>query len=319
MAVYTKVSAEEIDRFLTRFDVGTLVSAKGIAEGVENSNYLLETTQDKFILTLYEKRVDPADLPFFISLLDHLAEAGCLVPPMIADRQGIKIQELCGRSACLITFLPGVSVSHPTTAQAKATGKALGDMHRALVDFAPERRNSMDHDGWRALAEQCGPAELDNIAPGLAKAIAQELDHLDEHWPHDLPRSAIHADLFPDNVLMLDDRVTGLIDFYFSCTDIRAYDLAVTHAAWCFSEDGADFHEPISRALIEGYISAFPISDAERQALPLLARGAALRFLLTRAYDWINTPAGALVTRKDPQAFLNRLQYYQTHKDIFTA
>ena len=319
MAVYTKVSAEEIDRFLTRFDVGTLVSAKGIAEGVENSNYLLETTQDKFILTLYEKRVDPADLPFFISLLDHLAEAGCLVPPMIADRQGIKIQELCGRSACLITFLPGVSVSHPTTAQAKATGKALGDMHRALVDFAPERRNSMDHDGWRALAEQCGPAELDNIAPGLAKAIAQELDHLDEHWPHDLPRSAIHADLFPDNVLMLDDRVTGLIDFYFSCTDIRAYDLAVTHAAWCFSEDGADFQEPISRALIEGYISAFPISDAERQALPLLARGAALRFLLTRAYDWINTPAGALVTRKDPQAFLNRLQYYQTHKDIFTA
>ena len=317
MAVYTKVSAEEIGEFLTRFDVGTLLSAKGIAEGVENSNYLLETTQGKYILTLYEKRVDPADLPFFISLLDHLAADGCLVPPMIADRSGKKIQQLCGRSACLITFLTGVSVSHPTTAQAKATGQALGDMHRALAGFGGERRNILDHDGWRALADQCGPAELDKIAPGLAEAIAQELDHLDEHWPHDLPRSAIHADLFPDNVLMLGDRVTGLIDFYFSCTDIRAYDLAVTHAAWCFSEDGTDFHDPISRALISGYESSFTLSDAERQALPLLARGAALRFLLTRAYDWINTPADALVTRKDPQAFLHRLQYYQTHPDIF--
>lgn len=317
MAVYTKVSAEEIGDFLTRFDVGTLVSAKGIAEGVENSNYLLETTRGKYILTLYEKRVDPADLPFFIALLDHLAAHGCPVPPMIADREGEKIQQLCGRSACLIVFLPGVSVSHPTEAQARSTGHALGNMHRALADFEPERRNILDHDGWRALAEQCGPAQLDNIAPGLAEAVARELDSLDEYWPHELPRSAIHADLFPDNVLMLGDEVTGLIDFYFSCTDIRAYDLAVTHAAWCFSEDGRDFHAPISRALIEGYESAFPISDTERQALSLLARGAALRFLLTRAYDWINTPAGALVTRKDPQAFLHRLQFYQAHPEIF--
>ncbi len=317
MAVYTKVSAEEIDRFLTRFDVGTLVSAKGIAEGVENSNYLLETTQDRFILTLYEKRVDPVDLPFFIAMLDHLAAHDCLVPPMIADREGKKIQQLCGRSACLIVFLPGVSVSQPTTAQARATGQALGDMHSALADFKLERRNILDHDGWRSLAEQCGPAQLDKIAPDLAQAIALELDHLDEHWPHDLPRSAIHADLFPDNVLMLGDRVTGLIDFYFSCTDIRAYDLAVTHAAWCFSDDGTDFHDPVSQALVAGYESGFALSDAERQALPLLARGAALRFLLTRAYDWINTPADALVTRKEPQAFLHRLQYYQTHPDIF--
>jgi homoserine kinase type II len=317
MAVYTKVSAEEIDQFLTRFDVGTLVSAKGIAEGVENSNYLLETTQDRFILTLYEKRVDPTDLPFFITMLDHLAGYDCLVPPMIADREGTKIHKLCGRSACLIKFLPGVSVSHPTKAQVRATGEALGNMHRALADFEPERRNSLDHDGWRSLAEQCGPAELDKIAPGLAEAVVRELDYLDEYWPHDLPRSVIHADLFPDNVLMLGDRVTGLIDFYFSCTDIRAYDLAVTHAAWCFSDDGTDFHAPISQALIAGYISAFPLSDAEREALPLLARGAALRFLLTRAFDWINTPADALVTRKPPQAFLHRLQYYQTHPDIF--
>ncbi len=319
MAVYTKVSAEEIDAFLTRFDVGTLVSAKGIAEGVENSNYLLETTKDRFILTLYEKRVDPDDLPFFIAMLDHLAAKGCSVPPMIADRTGAKIQQLCGRSACLIKFLPGISVTMPTPDQAKATGQALGRMHDALQDFSHERRNSMNHDTWRSLALDCGRDGLDAIAAGLYEQVEAELDHLDAHWPDGLSKSVIHADLFPDNVLMLDDQVTGLIDFYFSCTDVRAYDVAITHAAWCFSEDGLTFDRDISTALIEGYEEAFDLTPDERAALPLLARGAALRFLLTRAYDWINTPADALVTRKDPTAFLNRLKYYQTNPDLFTA
>ena len=317
MAVYTKVSAEEIDSFLTRFDVGTLVSAKGIAEGVENSNYLIETTQDRFILTLYEKRFDPGDLPFFIAMLDHLAEKNCPVPPMIADRDGTKIQQLCGRYACLIKFLPGISVSLPTAAQAEATGQALGQMHDALKDFPGDRPNSMNHDTWRKLAIDCGPDGLDAIAPGLHDLVDAELDYLDEHWPEDLPRSVIHADLFPDNVLMLDDQVTGLIDFYFSCTDIRAYDVAITHAAWCFSEDGAEFHADISDALLRGYQSAFNLNPDAHAALPVLARGAALRFLLTRAYDWINTPADALVTRKDPVAFLNRLHFYQVNPDIF--
>ncbi|HEY9091064.1 homoserine kinase [Parasphingorhabdus sp.] len=317
MAVYTKVSAEEIDRFLTRFDVGTLVSAKGIAEGVENSNYLIETTKDRFILTLYEKRVDPGDLPFFIAMLDHLAEKNCPVPPMIADRDGTKIQQLCGRYACLIKFLPGISVSLPTAAQAEATGQALGQMHHALKDFPGDRPNSMNHDTWRKLAIDCGPDGLDAIATGLHDLVDTELDYLDDHWPDDLPRSVIHADLFPDNVLMLDDQVTGLIDFYFSCTDIRAYDVAITHAAWCFSEDGAEFHSDISDALLRGYQSAFNLNPDAHSALPVLARGAALRFLLTRAYDWINTPADALVTRKDPVAFLNRLRFYQANPDIF--
>ncbi len=319
MAVYTKVSAEEIEGFLTRFDVGTLVSAKGIAEGVENSNYLIETTQDRFILTLYEKRVDPEDLPFFIAMLDHLAARHCPVPPMIADRQGGVIQELCGKSACLIKFLPGISVTIPTARQAQATGRALGEMHEALKDFSGYRANSMNHDTWRKLAVDCGPGELDAIAPGLHDLVERELDHLDQHWPESLPTSVIHADLFPDNVLMLDDQVTGLIDFYFSCTDIRAYDVAVTHAAWCFSEDGTIFDTAVSKALIAGYDETFPLNADERAVLPLLARGASLRFMLTRAFDWINTPADALVTRKDPTAFLNRLKYYQAHPDIFKA
>ncbi len=319
MAVYTKVSAEEIETFLGRFDVGTLVSAKGIAEGVENSNYLIETTQDRFILTLYEKRVDPDDLPFFIAMLDHLAEKKQPVPPMIADRTGTKIQNLCGRHACLIKFLPGISVTMPTAAQARATGQALGGMHDALQDFNMQRANSMDHDTWRELAADCGPGGLNEIATSLNDIVAAELDYLDAHWPVTLPQSVIHADLFPDNVLMLNDAVTGLIDFYFSCTDVRAYDVAVTHAAWCFSEDGEQFDQAISAALLAGYSGAFDLSSEERAALPVLARGASLRFLLTRAYDWINTPADALVTRKDPTAFLNRLKYYQTNPGVFIA
>lgn len=314
MAVYTHVPAEEIDAFLSRYDAGRLVSAKGIAEGVENSNYLLETTGadgngHRYILTLYEKRVDEADLPFFMDLLDHLGSRGCLVPRFIADRQGKRLQQLGGRPACLIEFLTGISLTEPTAAQARAAGAALGQMHRAAEGFARERRNALDLAGWHELAAKCGE-HFDEIAPGLGQRVADELAFLDAHWPADLPRSVIHADLFPDNVLMLGDEVTGLIDFYFSCTDIRAYDLAVTHSAWVFSNDGSRFFADRSDALLAGYESGHGLSDAERAAFPTLCRGAALRFLLTRAYDWINTPPDALVTRKDPLAYLRRLDFY---------
>ena len=314
MAVYTHVPAEEIDAFLTRYDAGRLVSAKGIAEGVENSNYLLETTGadgsgHRYILTLYEKRVDEADLPFFMDLLDHLGARGCLVPRFIADRDGQRLQTLSGRPACLIEFLTGISVTEPTPGQARAAGVALGELHRAAQGFAGERRNALDIAGWRDLAAKCGE-DFDQIAPGLAARVAAELAFLDAHWPADLPRSVIHADLFPDNVLMLGEEVTGLIDFYFSCTDIRAYDLAVTHSAWCFSNDGGTWHGARGAAIGAGYAEAHGLSEAERAAFPILCRGAALRFLLTRAYDWINTPADALVTRKDPLAYLRRLDFY---------
>ncbi len=314
MAVYTQVPAEEIDAFLTRYDAGRLVSAKGIAEGVENSNYLLETTGadgsgHRYILTLYEKRVDEADLPFFMDLLDHLGARGCLVPRFIADRSGQRLQQLAGRPACLIEFLTGISVTEPTPAQARAAGQALGELHRAADGFASERPNALDKAGWHNLARKCG-ADFDQIAVGLAERVADELAYLDAHWPANLPRSVIHADLFPDNVLMLGDRVTGLIDFYFSCTDVRAYDLAITHSAWTFSHDGATFFGDRAAALGAGYAQAHGLTDAERAAFPILCRGAALRFLLTRAYDWINTPADALVTRKDPLAYLRRLDFY---------
>lgn len=314
MAVYTHVPAEEMAQFLLRYDTGHLVSAKGIAEGVENSNYLVETrnevgTCERFILTLYEKRVDENDLPFFMDLLDHLSVRGCKVPRFIADRDGIKLQQLAGRPACLIEFLSGISVTEPTPAQAASAGRALGEMHVAARGFAGKRRNALDLAGWHDLADKCS-SHLDDIAPGLATRIAGELAFLDAHWPRDLEQAVIHADLFPDNVLMDEDEVTGLIDFYFSCTDIRAYDLAVTHSAWCFSADGTQFHAKRSAALIGGYAASHGLTPEEQAALPILCRGAALRFLLTRAYDWINTPPDAMVTRKDPLAYLRRLDFY---------
>lgn len=316
MAVYTHVSAEALAAFLTRYDAGELVSVKGIAEGVENSNYLVDTTAARFILTLYEKRVAAGDLPFFMALLDHLAAHGLAVPPAIPDRDGGVIQELEGRPACLIRFLSGVSVSHPTPAQAHAAAVAMGEMHAALGDFTLTRANSMGITTWRPLLERCG-RDLDTIQPGLFVRVDSALARVEASWPTDLPVSAIHADLFPDNVLMHGDTVTGLIDFYFACTDVRAYDLAVMHSAWTFDAQGRNPDAAVGAALLDGYASAFALSAAERAALPVLAEGACIRFLLSRAWDWLHTPADALVMRKDPLAYLNRLDWYVAHPQAF--
>lgn len=314
MAVYTPVSAELLAGFLARYSVGELVSAKGIAEGVENTNYLVDTTTGRFILTLYEKRVEGGDLPYFMALLDHLAARGCAVPPAIKDRAGVAIQTLEGRPACLIQFLPGVSVTHPSDAQALAAGTALGEMHAALVDFPLERSNSMGFATWQPLLDRCG-GDLDTIAPGLHHDLTFALANLGATWDGDaLPRSTIHADLFPDNVLMRGDTVGGLIDFYFACTDIRAYDLAVMHAAWAFDPTGDIFDGAVGDALIAGYERSFPLSEPERAAFNDLAVGACIRFTLSRAWDWLNTPADALVTRKDPLAFWRRVKIY--HPDL---
>jgi homoserine kinase type II len=315
MAVYTQIGAEEMAALVAEYDVGELVSAKGIAEGVSNSNWLIDTTGAdrrgaRFILTMYELRIEIADLPYFLSLLDHLAAHGCPVPRTIHDRDGHLFRLRDGKAVALIEFLPGVSVSQPTAGQARAVGEALARVHLGSAGFAGERANTMGVAEWRRLAAECGDAGLRSIDPLLADLVARELPLLGAEWPRDLPRSVIHADLFPDNVLMLGNRVTGLIDFYFACNDLAAYDIAVTHAAWCFADEGRRFRPDLSAALLAGYESLRPLSAQERDALPLLARGAALRFALSRAYDWINTPPGALVTRKDPMAFAHRLAFY---------
>jgi homoserine kinase type II len=324
MAVYTHLGAEDIAGLIAAYDVGTLVCAKGIAEGVSNSNWLIDTTGAdgagaRYILTMYEFRIDPGDLPYFLSLLDHLAAHGCPVPRTIHDRSGALYRAIGDKAVALIEFLPGVSVSAPTRAQARAVGAELARLHLAAADFAASRANGMALPEWQRLALACGPAGLATIDPWLAQVVARDLPRIAQAWPAGLPGGVIHADLFPDNVLVLGDTITGLIDFYFACNDLTAYDLAITHLAWCWDNADGTFRADLSRALIDGYDAVRPLSAAEREALPLLAQGAAMRFLLSRAYDWLNTPKGALVTPKDPVPMGHRLQFYHDNPGIFAA
>ncbi|MDP4574523.1 homoserine kinase [Qipengyuania sp. G39] len=318
MAVYTHLGAEDLAALIAAYDVGELVSAKGIAEGVSNSNWLIETTGAegigaRFILTMYEYRIDTAQLPFYLGLLDHLSARDCPVPRTIHDRTGAACRTIGDKAVALIEFLPGVSVDRPTPAQAKAVGAALAQLHGAVGDFDKSLAQSMGLAEWRRLLEDCGKEGLADIDPALPDLAFSELGYLDAHWPEGLPRDVVHCDLFPDNVLMLGDKVSGLIDFYFAAEDFFAYDLAVTHAAWCFEDRGKRFRPEISDALLTGYASGRSLSDAERAALPILARGACMRFISSRAYDWVNTPADALVVRKDPMDFAARLDFYREH------
>lgn len=309
MAVYTEVSDDELAAFIADYDIGTLVSFKGIAEGVENSNYLVVTTAGQFILTLYEKRVAPADLPFFIGLMAHLAARGLSCPTPVADRAGQHIRQISGRPAALVTFLDGVWVRHPTPKHCEAVGGVLAKLHRAGEGFAIQRANALGPKGWRPLFERFA-ADADKIQPGLKTTIADELDVLTSAWPQELPHGIIHADLFPDNVFFLADELSGLIDFYFACNDVLAYDIAVSLNAWCFEPD-MSYNVTKAKAMLAGYQNVRPLTAAESNALPLLCRGSALRFLLTRAYDWLNTPANAFVKPHDPIPFLRRLRFHQ--------
>jgi homoserine kinase type II len=312
MAVYTDVSDEELEAFIGSYAIGALTSFKGIAEGVENSNYLVHTADGPYILTLYEKRVSPEDLPYFLALMEHLAARGITCPLPVHDRAGRTLKELAGRPAALITFLEGLWVRRPGTEHCAGLGQALGRLHLAGQDFPMRRANSLSLPGWKALFTSIGSG-ADKVKPGLSGVIEKELRHLEESWPADLPQGVIHADLFPDNVFFLGDKVSGLIDFYFACNDMLAYDIAVCLNAWCFETDGS-FNVTKARTLLQAYEAVRPLTKAELQWLPTLARGAALRFLLTRTYDLLNTDANALVKTKDPNEYLRKLRFHQRVK-----
>jgi homoserine kinase type II len=309
MAVYTDVTDEALYAFLSPYRLGRVLAFKGIAEGVENTNYLLHCEAGYFILTLYEKRVNPADLPFFIGLMEHLSAKGLSCPLPVKRRDGGVLGELAGRPAALVTFLDGVSARRPEVHHCLETGRALGRLHLAGQGFDLRRDNALAQPHWRPLFET-SRAGADNVAPGLAGEIARELDVLERDWPRDLPRGIIHADLFPDNVFFIGKTLSGLIDFYFACEDAFAYDLAICLNAWCFEPDGA-FNATKARAMLQGYESLRPLDAGERAALPILSRGAAMRFLLTRLYDWLNVPPGALVKPKNPLDYLARLRFHQ--------
>ncbi len=309
MAVYTEVSGEDIAAFLTEYDIGALASFKGIAEGVENSNYLLLTDRAPFIVTLYEKRVARDDLPFFLGLMEHLATRGVRCPTPIRGRDGAALRELCGRPAAIISFLNGVWPRRIAPEHCAALGAALARMHIAGADFPVERVNALSVTGWRPLFEGCRD-RADTVKPGLAETLDAELAQLDAAWPGDLPAGVIHADLFPDNVFFAGFELTGLIDFYFACNDLFSYDLAVCLNAWCFERTG-EFNITKAQQLLSSYREVRAFSAAELAALPLLARGAALRFLLTRLHDWLNRVDGALVKPKDPLEYLKKLRFHQ--------
>jgi homoserine kinase type II len=314
MAVYTDVTADDLTDFLSRYQIGELRSYKGIAEGVENSNFLLHTSDGNFILTLYEKRVAEKDLPFFLGLMEHLAARGITCPQPVKNRQGGVLGKLAGRPAAIVTFLDGLWIRRPNPGHCAAVGEALARLHLAGKDFPNQRANALGIESWRALYAQA-KERGDSVRPGLGAEIAKELDALDKSWPRDLPDGVIHADLFPDNVFFLGDRLSGLIDFYFACTDTLAYDVAVCLNAWCFEPDHS-YNVTKGRALLRSYANVRALSAAERAALPMLARGAAMRFLLTRLVDWLAVPDGALVKPKDPLEYFRKLRFHQSVKSV---
>ncbi|MCB1477574.1 MAG: homoserine kinase [Tepidamorphaceae bacterium] len=310
MAVYTDVSDEEIESFIAAYDIGGLMSFKGIAEGVENSNYLVHTESGQFILTLYEKRVAEEDLPYFLELMEHLAERGIRCPQPIHGRDGKVLRKLAGRPAALIEFLEGMWVRRPRMEHCRELGTTLAKFHLAGADYSGHRKNALSVSGWRPIFE-AAKADADSVAPGLAREMEEELQAFERGWPSGLPEGVIHADLFPDNVFFLGEKLSGLIDFYFACNDAFAYDVAICLNAWCFEPD-LSFNVTKARALMTAYTEVRRFSDEEIAALPMLARGASMRFLVTRLYDWLNTPAGALVRPKDPMEYLRRMRFHRT-------
>ncbi len=310
MAVYTDVAAEDLAAFLAGYDIGELLAYKGIAEGVENSNFLVHTDRGNFILTLYERRVAARDLPFFLALMEHLASRGITCPQPVKNRAGHMLGKVAGRPAAIITFLDGMWIRRPSANHCAALGSALAKLHLAGLDFGRTRANALSVEGWRPLYENCCE-RANEVQRDLKQFLAAELAHLERAWPRDLPQGVIHADLFPDNVFFLGDKLSGLIDFYFACTDALAYDVAICLNAWCFEADHS-YNVTKGKSLLSSYAAVRPLSAEERRALALLARGAALRFLLTRLVDWFDVPPGALVKPKDPVEYFRKLRFHQT-------
>ncbi len=313
MAVYTSITDDDLSSFLEDYDIGQLTSFSGIAEGVENSNFLVRTTDGTFILTLYEKRVAADDLPFFLGLMAHLSAKGLRCPTPVADRYDIALKTLNRRPAAIVTYLDGVWPRRIRPAHCQSLGATLAQMHLAGADFGMVRRNALSVQSWRPLLNACSLPDRE-IYLGLYNELNQELAWLERAWPDDLPAGIVHADLFPDNVFFLQDDVSGLIDFYFACTDALVYDLAICLNAWCFETDGS-FNVTKAKLLTGAYQQIRPLAKAELGALPILCRGSAMRFLLTRLYDWLNHPEGAFVRPKDPMEYLKKLRFHQRIAD----
>ena len=310
MAVYTDITDAELEALLATYDLGRPLSCKGVAEGIENSNFILETEAGRYVLTIYERRVREADLPYYVGLMEWLAGRGFPCPTPALDRSGAALSRVRGKPAAIVSFLSGLSVRRPTEAHCAEAGEGLAWLHEAGAGFSMQRPNDLSLHAWRPLFTGREAAAA-NLRAGLETEVAADLEALEQGWPSGLPRGVIHADLFPDNVFFNRGRFAGAIDFYFACDDALAYDLAVCLNSWCFDAQHR-FLPGHARALIDGYERRRLLTAPERDALPILARGAAMRFFLTRLVDWERGVEGALVTPKNPLDYAIRLDFHRT-------
>lgn len=314
MAVYTQLSKADIEGLLAQYNIGTLVSFEPIAEGVTNTNYLVVTSQNKFILTLFEKHFELSELPYFTALMEWWHARGISCPQPIMGKSGRTLCALKEKPALIVSFLDGGGVKNILPEHMLQLGELVARMHITGIDFPYVRENKLSVKGWETIIDEI-IERADEIEPELKKLISEEYNYLSEHWPSDLPRGPIHSDLFPDNVFFNKPFggkpvLSGVIDFYFSCNDFWAYDLAIIINAWCFDERHRLVKERV-QALLAGYNDIRPISVEEDAAFALLLRGASLRFLLTRSYDWLNRVEGALVNVKDPLEYAQKLRFHQ--------
>lgn len=313
MAVYTHISETDLREHLTRFDLGELLSFDGISEGVENTNYRLETTRGRYILTLFEKRIERDELPFYITFMEFIRENGVPAPYAAEAKTGEKITDFNGKPSVITPFLEGVWSRNPTAVQCEALGNTLGRMHLAGRKFPLKRKNSLSLPAWKNLI-LASADRADTIEPGLAALLEGELQYLEKNWPKYLPKGAIHGDLFPDNIFFLGNDISGVIDFYFACYETLAYDLMLTLNAWCFDKQGG-FSKDKAAALLHAYQAVRPLSKGETKALPFFGAAAALRIVSTRLYDWLNPVEGALVRPLDP---LEHVRILKFHRKIST-
>lgn len=309
MAVFTPVSLAQAEAFVASYDIGEVVELTAIAEGVENTNYRLDTTLGRFVLTLFEGRTDEASLPFCLGLTAHLASRGFACPTPIENRAGDWLGRLNGRAAAVIEWKTGAWLRSPSAADQAAAGAVLARLHLTAADFELGRYNPVGPAMWRGLADRCaaGASGEDRV---LLDRVEAALARLGDPFTDDLPGGAIHADYFPDNILFEKDAVSAVIDFYFGCTGAFAYDLAIALSAWGFDAEGRAIPEALA-AFQRGYETVRPLSAAERAALPRLGEAAALRFTVTRLHDRIFHDPANLVTPKDPAVFLRRMDHWR--------
>jgi|TARA_B110000438_G_scaffold296673_1_gene341736 homoserine kinase type II len=316
MAVYTKLSEEELKNFFSKYNLGKLLNYKEIKEGIENTNYFVQMEKGKFILTLYEKRVEEKDLPFFISLMRNLFDRNFLSPEPIINKNGNYITEVLNKKAAVVSFLNGQAKKILSPANCYDVGINSAKLHLITKDLTGKRINKLSVDSWRKIYNKV-KKDCSKIHPNLTKIIEKNLDKVEKNWPKNIPSGIIHADLFPDNIFFENDQLSGIIDYYFACHDFYAFEIAVCLNALCFEgkNENLSFNITKAKKFIDGYSSIRKLTEEEKESLKILCQGAALRFLLTRVFDYLNLTEGAIVKIKDPIEYLKRLEFHDSTKN----